>query len=1005
MNTQPACPVCGHPLPADAPVGLCPRCLLDSATVTSAGTGSGTGAATFTGTARPVPGEMFGGYRILRLLGRGGMGEVWEADHVESGRRVALKVMSHRLASETDRKRFLREGRLAAAVSHPNVIYIFGSEEINGVPVIAMELVHAGTLRELVKKRGPLPVAEAVDHMLQVIAGLAAANSAGVLHRDIKPANCFLSSDGTAKVGDFGLSISTLARQESMVTASGSVLGTPSLASPEQLRGEELDVRSDIYSVGATLYHLLTGKLPFHAEELVKLIATVLDSAPVSPAVHRPELPAALCKIILRCLSKDRKARFADYEALAAALQPFSSAAAKPANPGLRFVAGLVDEMIAALPTFAGMVAVGYPVEDYFLTERNLAGTMWMALAVAWALAYYGVCEGLWGAGVGKWLFGLRVANRAGAPPGLPRAIARAGIVSLPIALGTLATLLTYSAAHYAEASAKSAWLGTEWIHPVLLMALFCTIRRHNGFAALHDLATDTRVVVAPVREQRVPVEVPAPAAPSAEATGKVGPYELKAKLFERGAESLWLAHDSALRRDVWIHRQPAGASPVATRRRELSRPTRLRWLNGRRDDTEAWDAYEAPAGRPLVDLLQTPQPWRAVRFWLHDLATEFHTGQQHESPAPRLQPDHVWVRADGQAVVLDFPCPGLAGAAEEANAAATDLASLQGLLHRIAADARHGRDGKGKLTECPPPLPARAFLERLAARAFDSAELLRGNLESLVRQPAVAPANLRANAVLLPGGLALGFGVLVMFMQHHYERRWDAEWGRLFPGKASMQGALVESPTMTEARQKTLRLYLGGEFADVLTNKVFWENPHLGGGMEEHNRKSLTNALVTASLATPAELAAARTAGPAILTELRGVQARDLWVVGLSVVTGMILLGAFASLLVTLTTGQPLLLRVMGLAVVDRHGAPVSRGRALWRWLVGWTPVFLWVSVVFFLMVSPATGTLRTVKVDVVVRAGLYTLLAVLGHLGIALESPWRNWNDKLSGTYVVPR
>jgi uncharacterized RDD family membrane protein YckC len=94
-----------------------------------------------------------------------------------------------------------------------------------------------------------------------------------------------------------------------------------------------------------------------------------------------------------------------------------------------------------------------------------------------------------------------------------------------------------------------------------------------------------------------------------------------------------------------------------------------------------------------------------------------------------------------------------------------------------------------------------------------------------------------------------------------------------------------------------------------------------------------------------------------------------------------------------------------MGLAVVDRHGAPVSRGRALWRWLVGWTPVFLWVSVVFFLMVSPATGTLRTVKVDVVVRAGLYTLLAVLGHLGIVLESPWRNWNDKLSGTYVVPR
>lgn len=607
MNSKPACPVCGHPLPADAPAGLCPQCLLESATVTAAGTGSSAGGATFTGTTRPVPGEMFGGYRILRLLGRGGMGEVWEADHLDSGRRVALKVMSHKLASETDRKRFLREGRLAAAVSHPNVIYIFGSEEINGVPVIAMELVHAGTLRELVKKRGPLPVAEAVDHMLQVIAGLAAANSAGVLHRDIKPANCFLSADGTAKVGDFGLSISTLARQESMVTASGSVLGTPSLASPEQLRGEELDVRSDIYSVGATLYHLLTGKLPFHAEDLVKLIATVLDSAPVSPAVHRPELPAALCKIILRCLSKDRKARFADYETLAAALQPFSSTASKPANPGIRLVANLVDDLVATLPTIAGMIAVGYAVDDYFLSERNLVGAAWLAFASVWALAYYGICEGLWGAAVGKWLFGLRVMNRAGAPPGILRAITRAVIVNLPGALGMLATLLTYKGARYAEASAKSEFLGTEWLFPVLVIALLCTMRRANGFAALHDLATDTRVVVAPVREQRVPVETPVLVASPTETAGKLGPYELKAKLSERGVESLWLARDAALRRDVWIHRQPADAPVVATRRRELSRPTRLRWLNGRRDGDEAWDAYEAPAGRPLVDLLQTP--------------------------------------------------------------------------------------------------------------------------------------------------------------------------------------------------------------------------------------------------------------------------------------------------------------------------------------------------------------------------------------------------------------
>ncbi len=324
MSTTAACPACGKPLPPDAPAGLCPGCLLQSATRDpSAETlcAETHGAETLhagsltppAGAARPVAGAMFGDYHILRLLGRGGMGEVWEADHVASGRRVALKVMSNKLASDLDRKRFLREGRLAASVTHPNVIYVFGSEEIAGAPVIAMELVHEGTLKDLLKKRGPLPVAEAVDYTLQLIAGLDAAHKAGVLHRDIKPTNCFLGADGTVKVGDFGLSISTLARPESLVTTTGSVIGTPALASPEQLRGEELDVRSDIYSVGATLYFLLTGKLPFHAAELVKLIATVLDKAAESPAAHRPDLPPALCKMILRCLSKDRKQRFAPW--------------------------------------------------------------------------------------------------------------------------------------------------------------------------------------------------------------------------------------------------------------------------------------------------------------------------------------------------------------------------------------------------------------------------------------------------------------------------------------------------------------------------------------------------------------------------------------------------------------------------------------------------------------------------------------------------------------------
>ena len=186
------------------------------------------------------------------------MGEVYEAED-ESGRRVALKVLKHGLDDPNDRARFLREGRLAASISHPHTVYVYGTDEIEGVPVIAMEMATGGTLKDRVKEHGPLPPAEAVDVMLDVIAGLEAAAAGGVLHRDVKPSNCFVDSEGRVKVGDFGFSISTLARAERDVTMAGTFLGTPVFASPEQLHADDLDVRSDIYSVGATLYYVLTG--------------------------------------------------------------------------------------------------------------------------------------------------------------------------------------------------------------------------------------------------------------------------------------------------------------------------------------------------------------------------------------------------------------------------------------------------------------------------------------------------------------------------------------------------------------------------------------------------------------------------------------------------------------------------------------------------------------------------------------------------------------------------
>ena len=180
MTTIRICPECRKSLPPDAPEGLCPACLLKGGLSTQPCPGATIKAGETTGRRHelPKPGEQFGSYRIVSELGRGGMGAVYEAEHLENGRRVALKVLGHQLDSLQARNRFLREGRLAASINHPNSVYIFGTEEIDGTPAIAMELIAGGTLQDRVQRQGPLPVSKAVDAILQIIAGLQAAQAA-----------------------------------------------------------------------------------------------------------------------------------------------------------------------------------------------------------------------------------------------------------------------------------------------------------------------------------------------------------------------------------------------------------------------------------------------------------------------------------------------------------------------------------------------------------------------------------------------------------------------------------------------------------------------------------------------------------------------------------------------------------------------------------------------------------------------------------------------------------
>ena len=348
-----SCPVCGTSLPNLESPGPCPKCLLAAGlstarTIRLSPAGETPGAPSFRSHELPRPGEFFGHYRIARLLGKGGMGAVFEAEDLETGRRLALKVLGQALDSPESRQRFLREGRLAASINHPNSVYVYGTEEIGGTPVIAMELVPGGTLQERVAATGPLAVPAAVDATIQIIAGLEAAQALGILHRDIKPSNCFEDRDGAVKIGDFGLSISTV-RTDPNVTAQGILLGTPAFSSPEQLRGEELNARSDLYSVGVTLFYLLTGRTPFEGHTVVQLVANVLEKPAPAPSQFRKEIPEELARAVLRCLEKQPGERFRNYDELRQALAPFNSMAPVPASLALRFLAGVLDTMALGL--------------------------------------------------------------------------------------------------------------------------------------------------------------------------------------------------------------------------------------------------------------------------------------------------------------------------------------------------------------------------------------------------------------------------------------------------------------------------------------------------------------------------------------------------------------------------------------------------------------------------------------------------------------------------------
>src|SRR5258706_7795182 len=313
---------------------------------------------------RVVPGTRIGPYEIVGWLGAGGMGDVYHARDPRLGREVGIKLTPETFATDTSRlHRFEQEARAAGQLNHPNILAVYDIGVHAGAPYIVSELLQGESHRSRLLG-GALPSRRAIDYARQTAEGLAAAHERNIVHRDVKPDNLFITKDGRIKILDFGIAKLTRSGDDAAQhtglpteTEAGMVMGTAGYMSPEQVRGEAVDPRSDIFSFGTVFYEMLTGRPAFARETAPETMTAVLKEDP--PALHAPDLSPSLTRIVSRCLEKTREMRFQSARDLAFGLEMLSETAATAMRAGLAWprrwlaIAGAVVVVLSLLAAFA----------------------------------------------------------------------------------------------------------------------------------------------------------------------------------------------------------------------------------------------------------------------------------------------------------------------------------------------------------------------------------------------------------------------------------------------------------------------------------------------------------------------------------------------------------------------------------------------------------------------------------------------------------------------------
>jgi serine/threonine protein kinase len=963
----------------------------------------------------PAP-EVVGGYRLLRPIGIGGMGTVYEAEEMASGRHVALKLISASSGSREAAERFRREGRLASAIQHPRCVFVLAADEDAGRPYIVMELMSGQTLHDLVKEKGPLPPAEAVAKILDVIDGLYEAHQLGVVHRDMKPSNCFLEDNGRVKIGDFGLA-KTLS-SDTHLTKTGSFMGTALFASPEQVRADPVDQRSDVYAVAATLYFLLTGRAPHQTGDAAATLARIVSDPAPSMRALRQEIPAALDQVVLRGLERSRDRRWPDLAAMRQALLPFVAEQVRLAPVGVRLGAYLLDCCIL-LPVWMTLSLVplpeGTPAPLRALHSNGL---------VPWVL-YLLLLEGRWGCTLGKRWLRLRVYAAHASGPAAFRAIALrtlffSGLVSLPWCgltdsdepnlrdFGILAANLLLGAALVAA-----------------------PMRRHNGYRGLHEFLSRTRVVRLPPPERARPLpshRVEELMVRPAELPERVGPFAVRGALCWSEEVKLVAADDPALGRRVWLELRPPAAAGRPAVRRDLSRPARLRWLASGHTAAWQWDAFLAPSGCPLAEVVRVGGrlAWPEARPLLEQLTEELLAARREATLPDVLAVQQVWVQPNGRVRLLDVPpvTPPAAGPVADPCLA---------LLRDVALLALEGRPrppgARPAPVRAPVPEHARRMLDRLlgvGGQGYGDVGQLQADLAATHDQPVEVTRGQRALAVMVLAAVLFIPLVWLFTIPRGLVAASKAEYLKRFAGCVRL------------AEQRCQRLEDGARGEYLLTASYPLPLVQLSGAMRWAGDSALSQAVRQRLEGRYAQEKRLRqSAGflwlqdPPVAVEKQPVddQAADfrkaawwaverqdfLYYAGLDPTEFWFITALFIAAGPILWVGWAFLLRgglspyLLGLSLRRSDGREASRLQCAWRAVLVWAPVCALLSLALWLdnrcttrwSVEEPFGWLSWLSW---LCWGLAVALLPL-YVALALRSPNRAPHDRLAGTYLVPR